>query len=226
MESAPRARKQALATPTELTAAQRAVAQPPRAAAAPKTKTKTMSKMNHSTQWSSSDVGGLCWVSDPAQAYIEARVTSVEKGIVRAEASDGRTFDVDLQLPLKPPSRKQKEPPRRILQRVPLTTNNGVENMDNLQSLQEASILDNIQHRFRMDLIYTNTGPILIAVKPADLVTPHCRVRVGQPVAVAPASKLGGREPPETSRRDDLAAKRTARRRPQEAVDHGTALCP
>ena len=166
MESAPRARKQALATPTELTAAQRAVAQPPRAAAAPKTKTKTMSKMNHSTQWSSSDVGGLCWVSDPAQAYIEARVTSVEKGIVRAEASDGRTFDVDLQLPLKPPSRKQKEPPRRILQRVPLTTNNGVENMDNLQSLQEASILDNIQHRFRMDLIYTNTGPILIAMNP------------------------------------------------------------
>ena len=125
-----------------------------------------MSKMNHSTQWSSSDVGGLCWVSDPAQAYIEARVTSVEKGIVRAEASDGRTFDVDLQLPLKPPSRKQKEPPRRILQRVPLTTNNGVENMDNLQSLQEASILDNIQHRFRMDLIYTNTGPILIAMNP------------------------------------------------------------
>ena len=50
---------------------------------------------------------------DPAQAYIEARVTSVEKGIVRAEASDGRTFDVDLQLPLKPPSRKQKELPRR-----------------------------------------------------------------------------------------------------------------
>ena len=79
---------------------------------------------------------------------------------------DGRTFDVDFQLPLKPPSRKQKEPPRRIFQRVPLTTNNGVENMDNLQSLQEASILDNIQHRFRMDLIYTNTGPILIAMNP------------------------------------------------------------
>jgi hypothetical protein len=140
-----------------------------------------MSKMNHSTQWSSSDVGGLCWVSDPAQAYIEARVTSVEKGVVRAEASDGRTFDVDLQLPLKPPSRKQKEPPRRILQRVPLTTNNGVENMDNLQSLQEASILDNIQHRFRMDLIYTNTGPILIAMnpfkRPAASITPSLRRR-------------------------------------------------
>ena len=48
-----------------------------------------MSKMNHSTQWSSSDVGGLCWVSDPAQAYIEARVTSVEKGVVRAYFSAG-----------------------------------------------------------------------------------------------------------------------------------------
>ena len=120
-------------------------------------------------------------MSDPAQAYIEARVTSVEKGIVRAEASDGRTFDVDLQLPLKPPSRKQKEPPRRILQRVPLTTNNGVENMDNLQSLQEASILDNIQHRFRMDLIYTNTGPILIAMNPfkslAASITTSLRLR-------------------------------------------------
>ena len=134
-------------------------------------------------------------MSDPAQAYIEARVTSVEKGVVRAEASDGRTFDVDLQLPLKPPSRKQKEPPRRILQRVPLTTNNGVENMDNLQSLQEASILDNIKHRLRMDLIYTNTGPILIAMNPfkslAASITPLRRRRVdgvdhALPAQVAP----------------------------------------
>ena len=168
-----------------------------------------MSKMNHSTQWSSSDVGGLCWVSDPAQAYIEARVTSVEKGVVRAEASDGRTFDVDLQLPLKPPSRKQKEPPRRILQRVPLTTNNGVENMDNLQSLQEASILDNIQHRFRMDLIYTNTGPILIAMNPfkslAASITPSLRRRRERVYYVASmASGVDGvTAPPRERRRID-----------------------
>lgn len=38
--------------------------------------------------------------------------------------------------------------------------------MDNLTALHEASILDNIQLRFRMDLIYTNTGPILIAMNP------------------------------------------------------------
>ena len=141
--------------------------------------------MNHSTNWSSSDVGGLCWVSDPAQAYIEAKVTSVGGGRVTAASNDGRDFDVDLELPLKPPSRKQKEAPRRVLQRVPLTSNNGasarvpgtgnarvtrsyvgVDNMDNLSTLHEAAILDNIQHRFRMDLIYTNTGPILIAMNP------------------------------------------------------------
>ena len=65
--------------------------------------------MNHSTHWASSDVGGLCWVSDPAQAYIEAKVTSVSGGHVIAKSNDGREFDVDLELPLKPPSRKQKE---------------------------------------------------------------------------------------------------------------------
>lgn len=90
----------------------------------------------------------------------------MENGHVVATTTDGREYDIDLQAPLKPPSRKQKEPPRRILQRVPLMTANGVENMDNLSVLHEASILDNIQLRFRMDLIYTNTGPILIAMNP------------------------------------------------------------
>ncbi|KAJ8614223.1 hypothetical protein CTAYLR_001136 [Chrysophaeum taylorii] len=122
--------------------------------------------MNHSANWAETDVGGLCWISDPAQAYLEAQVTAVSDGHVVAATSDGREFHIDLEAPLKPPSRKQKEPPRRILQRVPLRSANGVENMDNLSALHEASILDNIQLRFRMDLIYTNTGPILIAMNP------------------------------------------------------------
>ena len=105
-------------------------------------------------------------MSDGAQAYMEARVDRVSGTTLTATSTDGRTFDIDLDAPLKPPSRKQKEPPRRVLQRVPLVANNGVENMDNLSVLHEASILDNIQRRFRMDLIYTNTGPILIAMNP------------------------------------------------------------
>mmetsp|Transcript_7081 Transcript_7081/g.23249 ORF Transcript_7081/g.23249 Transcript_7081/m.23249 type:complete len:853 (+) Transcript_7081:105-2663(+) len=122
--------------------------------------------MNHSNKWKASDEGGLCWVSDPAQAYVEARVKSVRKGFIKAGASDGREFDIDLELPLKPPSRTQKEPPRRVLPRLVLREPNGVENMDNLEVLHEASILENIERRFRMDLIYTNTGPILIAMNP------------------------------------------------------------
>lgn len=53
-------------------------------------------------------------MSDPAQAYIEARVESVSGGVVTAKAADGRTFAVDLQLPLQPPSRKQKEARGRV----------------------------------------------------------------------------------------------------------------
>lgn len=38
--------------------------------------------------------------------------------------------------------------------------------MDDLHPLNEATILANIAHRFRMDQIYTRTGPILIAMNP------------------------------------------------------------
>lgn len=38
--------------------------------------------------------------------------------------------------------------------------------MDDLHPLNEASILSNIEHRFRLDYIYTRTGPILIAMNP------------------------------------------------------------
>jgi myosin heavy subunit len=38
--------------------------------------------------------------------------------------------------------------------------------MDDLHPLNEASILANIEFRFRIDNIYTRTGPILIAMNP------------------------------------------------------------
>ena len=122
--------------------------------------------MNHHASWRASDEGGLCWVSDPSQAYIEAKVKAVRGKQLLATTSDGREFSLDVEAPLKPPSRTQKEPPRRVLPRLVLREPNGVENMDHLQILHEASILENIERRFRMDLIYTNTGPILIAMNP------------------------------------------------------------
>ena len=42
----------------------------------------------------------------------------------------------------------------------------GVENMDDMEHLHEAAILDNLRLRFAKDLIYTSTGPILIAMNP------------------------------------------------------------
>ena len=47
------------------------------------------------------------------------------------------------------------------------TGNNAwVENMDNMTHLHEAAILDNLRQRFGSDMIYTCTGPILIAINP------------------------------------------------------------
>ena len=43
---------------------------------------------------------------------------------------------------------------------------NAYDDMDELPDLNEAAILENIRHRFHMDLIYTRTGPILIAMNP------------------------------------------------------------
>ena len=42
----------------------------------------------------------------------------------------------------------------------------GVNNMDELVYLHQASVLNNVRKRFAKDVIYTYTGPILIAVNP------------------------------------------------------------
>jgi len=124
--------------------------------------------MDHSTNWTNQDAGGLCWVSDPNQAYVEAVFKGISGNIATVETAQGQTLEIDIQAPLQGPSRKQKEPPRRLLQRVPVESISmtGVEDMDNLPALHEASILSNVDLRFRMDKIYTNSGPILIAMNP------------------------------------------------------------
>ena len=155
--------------------------------------------MNHTTNWSSSDAGGLCWVSDPHEAYLEAKVDEVGGGVVKATTSDGRPFNIDLKAPLAKPSRGKrapKEPPRRILQREAVTRANGYNDMDEMRMLHEASILNNIELRFRLDLIYTNCGPILIAMNPVSQASPAARARRGargQTAVCCPRSSSGCR---------------------------------
>jgi myosin V len=43
---------------------------------------------------------------------------------------------------------------------------NMYDDMDDMPDLNEAAVLENIRHRFHIDLIYTRTGPILIAMNP------------------------------------------------------------
>ena len=56
---------------------------------------------------------------------------------------------------------------KRILPReVGSAGRKGYEDMDNMPYLHEASVLNNLKHRFQMNEIYTSTGPILIAMNP------------------------------------------------------------
>ena len=64
-------------------------------------------------------------------------------------------------------------------------------NMDDLVHLHEAAVLSNVGKRYARDLIYTRTGPILIAMNPfkwLDLYTPGHIQRY--------SGKLYGAEPP------------------------------
>ena len=90
------------------------------------------------------------------------------------EDAEIRLQDTD-QIIRVPLSREQRTAPRkrgkqpvRVLPRADVQANgsNGVANMDELVHLHEASILDNIRVRFAQDIIYTATGPILIAMNP------------------------------------------------------------
>ena len=55
-----------------------------------------------------------------------------------------------------------------MLERVPSNAMlaGGVDDMDLLPVLNEAAVLDNVDLRFRVDKIYTNTGPMLLALNP------------------------------------------------------------
>lgn len=122
--------------------------------------------MQHFGGWTKNDVNGLVWISDPHVAYVPGTITSINNNIASIKTKND-TFEVDYLLPLKQSQARslvQKEDdPRRLLPRV---MSESVDDMDDLTSLHEASILNNLHNRFLLDRIYTNSGPILIAMNP------------------------------------------------------------
>jgi myosin heavy subunit len=128
--------------------------------------------MLHQENWSHAVEGDPCWVSDPDEAFIEATILGVSGDNVSVQTRAGKRMVIDAKAPLNPQkTRKTKgkqgtDEPRRLLARSTQRAPNGVENMDDLSPLNAASILSNIELRFRLDHIYTRTGPILIAMNP------------------------------------------------------------
>lgn len=123
--------------------------------------------MQHYGEWAGVATGDKCWVSDPHNAYLSATIETVISSTeleVLTEGDRPLSFRVDLeQKAVKVDKRSKPEPLRRLL---PREGNVNLEDMDELPQLHEASILHNVDVRFRVDKIYTNTGPILIAMNP------------------------------------------------------------
>lgn len=141
--------------------------------------------MNHQCDWSHSAKGDPLWLSDPDEGYVEATLVAVQgeagdKKVI-VETKDGKRFTVDAAPPSSAamlggrpapgPSgaaarqrggQRDQAGARRLLPRSQPREKeqhpHGIENMDDLHPLNEATILSNIEHRFRLDYIYTRTG--------------------------------------------------------------------
>lgn len=148
--------------------------------------------MDHLADWKFANKGYPCWISDADEAFLEATIDSISGNTVTVTTKSGKKVTVDTQAPLKPAprGRKAQDEPLRLLPRGVERSTQGAANMDDLHPLNEASILTNIEQRFRMDLIYTRTGPILIAMNPFKFLPIYqdeiIRMYHGRPYGVLP----------------------------------------
>jgi myosin heavy subunit len=120
--------------------------------------------MDHQKDWTGVSQGTLVWISDEDEAFVPGEIKSVTGGTkVVVSLEGGKEVTVDTTKVGKPVKRGESEP-IKILPRDASAF--PVDNMDDLTPLNAASILENIRMRFRLDQIYTRTGPILIAMNP------------------------------------------------------------
>ena len=146
----------------------------------------TENKLNERHLTGSNDstfyVGDPVWMNHPEQAWILAKLTRIvddthvlvradikrydrgEKTAIIHTAEAEATLSKDDKTTGK---RAHKNFQHYILPRDHrMQQKTGVKNMDDMVHLHEAAVLDNLRQRFKQDLIYTATGPILIAMNP------------------------------------------------------------
>ena len=95
--------------------------------------------------------GAPCWVADPEDAFVEAKIASVDGAKVSVSMADGASREVD--------AAEVRE------------TNPGpaVPDLTTMVVLNEATMLQNVRERFGRDRIYTRAGLMLVAVNPGRL---------------------------------------------------------
>jgi len=119
--------------------------------------------------WSSGEkhVGESVWVfstkNEDDEPWMKGTIRKVTSGTLLIELiSSGNVVEVDLteQGTIKSPD---SVVPRDVAEEA-----RGVQNMDNMTHLHEASVLQNVCTRFAQKKIYTRTGPILVAMNPFE----------------------------------------------------------
>jgi myosin-5 len=127
-------------------------------------------------------VGDPVWMTHPEQAWIPANITAITNDThisVRAEQkkfdrgeqnAEFHTAEAEATLAKNLESSSGNKKSKQIIYILPRDNRmqhpKGIENMDNMVHLHEGAVLDNLRVRFSQDLIYTSTGPILIAMNP------------------------------------------------------------
>ena len=125
------------------------------------------------------------WMTHPTQAWIPAKLTRIIDDTHICVRAEQRQYDLGEQQAqfhtaeaeatlskndTNTGSKKGKRQEPSIVYVLPrdhrMQKEFGIENMDDMVHLHEAAVLDNLRVRFSHDLIYTSTGPILIAMNP------------------------------------------------------------
>ncbi len=113
------------------------------------------------------DIGTRAWVRHPENVWQAVNVTSLKPLKVVPDVDDGNEDDddeeeIELATSDEILLRNQAEKGKSLVR---------VKDLINLQHLHEASILHVLNERYKEGLIYTATGPIIIALNPFKRMT-------------------------------------------------------